>query len=42
MKNPVEVIVVIKNPEGLVTIGPFHIVYDDVEQVEELLEELSI
>ncbi len=42
MKNPVEVIVLIKNSEGLVTMGPFNIVEDDVEQLEDLLEGLSI
>ncbi len=42
MKNPVEVIVLIKSSEGLATMGPFNIVEDDVEQVEDLLEGLSI
>lgn len=42
MKNPVEVIVLIKSSEGLVTMGPFNIVEDDVEQLEDLLEGLSI
>jgi hypothetical protein len=42
MKNPVEVIVIIKNSEGLITMGPFNIVEDDVEQIEDLLEGLSI
>lgn len=42
MKNPVEVIVLIKTSEGLATMGPFNIVEDDVEQIEDLLEGLSI
>jgi hypothetical protein len=42
MKNPVEVIVLIKSSEGLATMGPFNIVEDDVEQIEDLLEGLSI
>lgn len=42
MKNPVEVIVLIKSSEGLATMGPFNIVEDDVEHLEMLLEGLSI
>ena len=42
MKNPVEVIVIIKNSEDLTTMGPFCILEDDVEQLEDLLEGLSI
>ena len=42
MKNPVEVIVLIKSSEGLATMGPFNIVEDDVEQIEDLHEGPSI
>jgi len=42
VKNPVEVIVIVKGSAGLVTMGPFFLVEDDIEQVEELLEELNI